>query len=65
MTKNTEIKTLTYRGREIQYWKSGDRWFAFTAEQNCDDNGYPSLTAALEQAERFVDFKISGTSASA
>jgi hypothetical protein len=54
-TQTTIVRTKVYRGIEIQFWKSGSRWFAFAPGQRCDDDGYPTPDLALEQAQKFID----------
>jgi hypothetical protein len=54
ITEATVVRTRIYRGIEIQFWQSGVRWFASSSGQNCNDDGYSTLTQALEQAEKFI-----------
>lgn len=58
MDENTEIWTRSYRGMEIQLWRSGARWFAFAPGQEYRDDGHRTLSRALEYAEEFVDARI-------
>jgi hypothetical protein len=53
--QTTTVRTKVYRGIEIQFWKSGSRWFAHAPGQSCDDDGYQTVNLALEQTEKFID----------
>ena len=61
---STTIQNEIYRSIEIQFWESDQRWFAFSTGQDCDDNGYPSLSEALGRSKDFVD-KSAGKAAAA
>ncbi len=55
MTESTAIQTEIYRSIEIQFWESDRRWFAFCTGQDCNDNGYPSLSEAVAHSKDFID----------
>lgn len=49
------VRVKIYRGIQIQFWKSGSRWFAFAPGQHHDGNGYLTPELALQRAETFID----------
>ena len=49
------VRVKIYRGIQIQFWKSGTRWFAFATGQKRDSDGFPTAELALETAEKFID----------
>ena len=55
MRGTTELSITSYRGIEIQLWKSGERWFASAEGQQCRDRGHRTLSRALECAEEYID----------
>lgn len=54
-TQTTMVRVKVYRGVQIQFWKSGSRWFAFAPGQQRESDGFSTPELALETAEKSID----------